>query len=189
MGGLTAVLPVVGAGLSLLGTAKAAKAQQSEAKVATQQANETAKNEYIAAEYEARQAEYLAGQSRAASQRSAFEERRMAALMASKTLAIAAGSGAGASDANVMNTLNQIYMEGAYRSALAMYEGEEQARSYEVGAQSRRLSGKSAASAALSEGNSRSRALTTQSQSTLLSGASSFASKYGDLFGSFGGKK
>lgn len=188
MGGLTAVLPVVGAGLSLLGTIKQSKAQQSQAKEVQQQGRETAKNEWISAEYEARQAEYLAGQTRAASQRNAFEERRMAALLASRTLAVAAGSGAGASDANVVTTLNQIYMEGAYRSALAMYEGEEQARSYEVSAQARRLGGNSAASAALSEGNSSARALQRQSQSTLISGASSFATKYGDLFGSYGSK-
>lgn len=185
MGGLAAVAPIIGAGVSLYGTVKSAKAQQSQAKETVAQAQETAKNEYISAEYEARQAEYLAGQTRAASQRAAFEERRTAALMASRTLAVAAGSGAGASDANVVKTLNEIYMEGAYRSALAMYEGEEQARSYAVQAQSRRLSGKSAASAALSEGNSAAKALTMQSQSTLLSGASSFATKYGDLFGSY----
>jgi hypothetical protein len=162
----------------------AAKAQKSSGKAAVQQAEQTSKNDLISAEYEARQAEYLAGQSRAASQRSAYEERRMAALLASKTLAQAAGSGAGASDANVVSILNQIYMEGAYRSQLAMYEGEEQARSYEVSATARRLSGKSASSAALQEGNSVSRAAGISSQATLLSGASSFASKYGDLFGS-----
>lgn len=186
MGGLAAVAPIVGAGVSLFGTIKSAKAQQSQAKESVAQAQEAAKNEYISAEYEARQAEYLAGQARAASQRNAFEERRMAALLASRTLAVAAGSGAGASDANVVQTLNQIYMEGAYRSALAMYEGEEQARTYEVSAQARRLSGKSAASAAIFEGNSAAKALTTQSKSTLISGASSFATKYGDLFGSYG---
>lgn len=189
MGGLTAALPFVGAAASVFGTIKSSKAQQSQAKESVAQANEAAKNEYIAAEYEARQAEYLAGQARAASQRSAFEERRMAALLASKALARAAGSGAGASDANVVTTLNQIYMEGAYRSALAMYEGEEQARSYEVSAESRRISGKSAASSILAEGNSASKALTRQSQSTLISGASSFATKYGDLFGSYGSAK
>lgn len=188
MAGLATALPYIGAGLSLVGTLNSAKAQKAQGKAAVQQAEETSKNELISAEYEARQAEYLAGQSRAVGQRSAYEERRMAALMGSKTLAIAAASGAGASDANVVSTLNGIYMEGAYRSQLAMYEGEEQARSYEVQAQSRRLSGKSAASAALSEGNSASKAAGINSSATLLSGASSFASKYGDLFGSYGSK-
>jgi hypothetical protein len=184
MAGFATALPYISAAASIGGTLMAAKAQKSSGKAAVQQAEQTSKNDLISAEYEARQAEYLAGQSRAASQRSAYEERRMAALLASKTLAQAAGSGAGASDANVVSILNQIYMEGAYRSQLAMYEGEEQARSYEVSATARRLSGKSASSAALQEGNSVSRAAGISSQATLLSGASSFASKYGDLFGS-----
>ena len=183
MGGLAVALPYIGAAASVAGTLIQAKGQKSQGQAAVKQAEETSKNEYIAAEYEARQADYLAGQSKAVSQRSAFEERRMAALLASRTLAVAAGSGAGASDANVVTTLNAIYMEGAYRSQLALYEGEERARSYEVAAQSRRLSGKSAASAALSEGASAAKASSINQTSTLLSGASSFASKYGNLFG------
>ena len=184
MGALAVAMPYIGAGLSVLGTIQSAKGQRESGKAAVQQAEETSKNELISAEYEARQAEYLAGQARASSQRSAFEERRMAAMLGSRTLAQAAASGAGASDQNVVNILNSIYMEGAYRSQLALYEGEEQARSYEVNAQARRLSGKSASSAALSEGNSASRAAGINSRSTIISGASSFASKYGDLFGS-----
>lgn len=184
MGGLAVALPYIGAAASVAGTLISAKGQKQAGAAAVKQAEQTSKNELIAAEYEAKQAEYLAGQSRAASQRSAYEERRMAGLMASKTLAQAAASGAGASDANVVNTLNQIYMEGAYRSALALYEGEEQARSYEVSATSRRLSGKSAASAALQEGTSAGKASKTASTATLLGGASSLATKYGDLFGS-----
>lgn len=184
MAGLAVALPYIGAGLSVLGTIQSAKGQKNAGKAAAQQAEQTSKNELIAAEYEAKQADYLAGQVRAASHRGAYEERRMAALMASKTLANAAASGAGASDQNVVGILNQIYMEGAYRSALALYEGEEQARSYEVSAQARRLSGKSASSAALAEGASALRASKTAATSTLISGASSFATKYGDLFGS-----
>jgi len=184
MGALAVAMPYIGAGLSVLGTITSAKGQKDAGKAAVKQAEETSKNELIMAEFEARQADYLAGQARAASQRSAFEERRMAGLLGSKTLAKAAASGAGASDQNVVNILNDIYMEGAYRSQLALYEGEEQARSYEVGAQARRLSGKSAASAALFEGNAASKAAGKNYTSTLISGATSFASKYGDLFGS-----
>jgi len=184
MGALAVAMPYIGAATSIAGTLMSAKGQKNAGKAAVRQAEETSKNEMVAAEYEARQADYLAGQSKAVAQRGAFEERRMAALLASKTLATAAASGAGASDQNVVSILNNIYAEGAYRSALAMYEGEEQARSYEVQAQSRRLSGKSAASAALSEGKSAARASSLNATSTLLSGASSFATKYGDLFGS-----
>lgn len=184
MGGLAAAMPYIGAVTSIAGTVMQAKGQKDAGKAAVKQAEETSKNELIAANYEANQADYLAGQAKASSQRAAFEERRMAALMASKTLANAAGSGAGASDANVVNILNQIYMEGAYRSQLALYEGEEKARSYNVAATARRLSGKSASSAALAEGTSAARASSINQTSTILGGASSLASKYGDLFGS-----
>ena len=184
MGGLAAAMPYIGAVTSIAGTVMSAKGQKDAGKAAVKQAEETSKNELISANYEAAQADYLAGQAKAASQRGAFEERRMAALLASKTLANAAASGAGASDANVVSILNQIYMEGAYRSQLALYEGEEKARSYNVAATSRRLSGKSASSAALAEGASAGRASATNQTSTLISGASSLASKYGDLFGS-----
>lgn len=182
MAGFSAALPYIGAAASIGGTLLSAKGQKSAGKAAVQQAEQTSKNELIAAEYEARQADYLAGQAKAVSHREAFEQRKVAALLASKTLANAAGSGAGASDENVVNILNGIYMEGAYRSALAMYEGEEQARSYNVAAQSRRLSGKSASSAALAEGRSTAKASQTSMFGTLLSGATSFA-KYADVFG------
>jgi hypothetical protein len=175
-------MPYIGAAASIGGTLLSAKGQRDSGKAAVQQAEETSKNDLISAEYEARQADYLAGQSLAVSQREAYEQRKVAALMASKTLANAAGSGAGASDPTVVDILNNIYAEGMYRSALAMYEGEEQARSYQVAAQSRRLSGKSAASAALAEGKSSAKASQLNMFSTILSGTSSFASKYSDLF-------
>lgn len=184
MGGLAVALPYIGAAASVAGTLISAKGQKAQGQAAVQQAEQTSKNDYIAANYEASQADYLAGQAKAVSQRSAFEERRTAALAASKTLAIAAASGGSASDGSVVGILNGIYMEGAYRSQLALYAGEEQARSYNVMAESRRLSGKSAASAALQTGASAASAAGINQTSTLLNGASSFASKYSDLFGS-----
>lgn len=175
---------------NIAGTLISAKGQKDAGKAAVKQAQQTAQNEMVAAEFEARQADYLATQAIAISHREAFEQRRIAVLLASKTLANAAGSGASASDPTVVDLLSNIYAEGAYRSALAMYEGEEQARSYGVAAQARRLSGKSAASAALSEGKSVAKASNLSMFSTLLSGGSSFLKNYGGqnpfggLFGS-----
>lgn len=184
MAGLAVALPYIGAAASVVGTLVSAKGQKDSGKAAVQQAETQSKNDLISAEYEAKQADYLAGQTRAVSQREAFEQRKATALMASKTLALAAGSGAGASDQNVVSILNGIYSEGMYRSALAMYEGEEQARNYDVMAESRRLSGKSAASAALQTGASTAKASQLNMFSTILTGASSFAGKYSGLFGS-----
>lgn len=183
MAALAPALPYIGAAFSIGGTLLSAKGQRDQGKAAAQQAQQTAKNELIAAEFEARQAEYLANQAIAVSHKEAFEQRRMAALLASRSLAVAAGSGASASDPTVVDIIGNIYAEGAYRSALAMYEGEEQARSLGVTAQARRLSGKSGASAAISEGRSVAKASQTSMFSTLLSGGASFAKNYSGLFG------
>ena len=182
--GLLAALPYIGAAFSIGGTLLSAKGQKDAGKVAAAQGQQAAQNEMVAAEFEARQAEYLANKAKAVSHLEAFEQRRIAALLASRTLALAAGSGAGASDPTVVGLMSEIYAEGAYRSALAMYEGEEEARSLGVAAQARRLSGKSAASAALTEGKSTAKASNLSMFSTLLSGGSSFLDKYGGLFGS-----
>lgn len=183
MAGLAAAMPYIGAAASVAGTLMSAKGQQSQGNAAVQQSETAAKNDYIAANYEASQADYLAGQAKASAQRNAFEERRTAALAASKTLANAAASGGSASDGNVVDILNGIYMEGAYRSQLALYAGDEQARSYSVMAESRRLSGKSAGDAALMTGANQASASGINQTATLLNGASSFASKYSTLFG------
>lgn len=181
MSGFAAALPWISAGTSIAGTLISAKGQRDSGKAAVKQAEQTAKNEMVAAEFEARQADYLANQARAVSHREAYEQRKIAALLASEALAKAAGSGAGASDPTVVNLINEIYAEGAYRSALAMYEGEEQARSQTVAGMARRLSGKSSASAALSEGKSLAKASQLNMFSTVLSGTSSLL----DRFGSF----
>ena len=183
MAGFAAAAPYISGAMSIGGSLLSAKGQRDSGKAAVKQSEETAKNEMVAAEFEARQADYLAGQVKAVSQREAFEQRKGAALLASRALAVAAGSGAGSSDPTVVDIIGNIYAEGAYRSALALYEGEEQARSLGVTATARRLSGKSGASAALGTGKSISKASNTNMFSTLLSGGSSFLDNYGGLFG------
>ena len=170
--------------LSVAGTLIGAQGQQQAGKAASAQASAAARNERVAAEFEAKQADYLAGQSKAAAQREALEQRRAAALIASRALAVAAASGAGASDPTVVDLIGQIYAEGNYRSALALYEGEEQARSYEVSAAARRVGGASAASARTAEGQSIARASNLSMFSTLIKGGSSLFDRYGSVTGS-----
>ena len=81
----------------------------------------------VAAEYEAAQLTQNAGQAQAASQRKAAEERRKSRLVQSAALARAAMSG-GASDPTVVDIIGDIAQEGAYRSALALFEGDDAAR-------------------------------------------------------------
>lgn len=175
-------LAMIGPALSIGGTLLSMRGQQQAGEAAARQAQVAAQNERTMANFEAKQADYLANQSQAVAQKEAAEQRRIAVLVASKTLAYAAASGASASDPSVVDILSGIYAEGAYRSALALYEGEEQARSYKVAAAARRASGQSAASAALFEGASTQRASQMSMFSTLLSGA-------GSLFDSFSGSK
>lgn len=67
-------------------------------------------------------------QTRASAQRAALEESRQAELKASRAVAVAAAGGGGVDDPTVINILEDIEAEGAYRSAVAMYEGESLAR-------------------------------------------------------------
>lgn len=176
MSGMTGSLAMMAGGtvLNMLGQKEAGDDARARSEAA-------AANARVSAEFEARQADYLAGQSLAASQREAREQRKAAAILASKALANAAASGAGASDPSVVDILSNIYSEGAYRSALALYGGEEQARSYKVSAAARRAGGASQASAALAEGNSIARASNLSMFSTLLQGGSSLYSKYAEM--------
>lgn len=92
---------------------------------------------------EASQLGYLAGQDRASSQRSAYEERRNARLLQSRALAVAGASGGGVSDPTVVNLMARLSGEGEYRALTALYEGEEQARQREAEAKARRKEAKS----------------------------------------------
>ena len=81
-----------------------------------------------ALEFEAGQQEIAAQESSGVALRAAQDEVLKARTVNSTALAKAAASGAGASDPTVMAVLSRTAGEGAYRSALAMYEGEAQAR-------------------------------------------------------------
>lgn len=87
-----------------------------------------AKRRQAADEFEAKQQEQSAEESVGAGMRNAQDEVLRAKYVNSLALARAAASGAGASDPTVMAVLSKTAGEGAYRSALAMYEGEAQAR-------------------------------------------------------------
>jgi hypothetical protein len=120
------------------------------------------------AKSEALQLEQQAGQDRASSQRAAGEQRRSARYLQSRVQALAAASGAGASDPTVVNLIGDIAGEGEFRALSALYEGESSARGMEYGARLARKTGKAAATASY-----------LKAGSTLLGGASSWYDKYG----------
>lgn len=92
---------------------------------------------------EAAQLDYNAGQERAASQRGAIEEKRQGRLASSRALALAAASGGGADDPNVVNTIAGIEGESEYRALTSLWEGDQSARNMEREAAARRKQAKS----------------------------------------------
>jgi hypothetical protein len=116
-------------------------------------------------EFQAVQLDQNAGQSRAAGQREATEQRRQARLANSRLRALAGGGGA---DPTIVRLSQDIAGEGELRALTAMYEGEERARGMETAATAKRMGGASAAQA----GNIR-------SFGTILGGGSSLYDKYG----------
>lgn len=117
---------------------------------------------------EAEQIDIQAGKERASSQRASIEERRQAAKVSSRALALAAASGAGASDPSVINNIAEIEGEGEYRALTALYNGEETARGQEFEADNRRKEAKNVKKAAL-----------VKAAGTILSTGSSLFGKYG----------
>lgn len=86
-------------------------------------------DEKAAADFQAAQLRQNAGQALASSQREAITVQQQADLVASRALAVAAASGGGASDPTVVKIMAGIAGEGAYRTAVSLYQGEEKARS------------------------------------------------------------
>lgn len=95
-----------------------------------------------AAQFQADQMRQNAGQAQAASQRQAYNADIQTKLVMSRALAVAAASGGGASDPTVVNTMARIASEGAYRKAVALYQGDEAARRMEMQAQATEYQGK-----------------------------------------------
>lgn len=94
-----------------------------------------------AAEFEAKQRELSAEEARGGGMRAAQDEVLKTELVNSTALARAAASGAGASDPTVISILARTAGEGAYRQAVALYQGEAAARSELMRAAAARLEG------------------------------------------------
>lgn len=117
---------------------------------------------------EARQLKRKAKLEKAVSQRRAGEAERQGKLEQSRALAVAASSGAGASDPGIINYMAQQAAETNYRKMVALYEGEETDVQLRAQARATREGGRQAA-----------RAATIGAAGTALSGGASLYSKYG----------
>lgn len=174
-------LAAVGAGLGIAGTLLGAQSQRSAGRAQARAIKAEAEAKRRAAEFEAAQHEEVAGELIAASHRAAYEERKNAALLASRAQAVAGGSGAGVSDPTVVDIINQISGEGAYRAALALQEGEQAAKKHRMSAKSLRETGYSAMVSSAAEASAITRASNLSATSTILRGAQSFVDIFGNL--------
>lgn len=129
----------------------------------------------VAAEFEAAQLEQAAGQAIAVSQVEAQEQRRQMQLVQSRAIAVAAAGGGGVSDETIVRLIGRQAGEGAYRSAVALYKGEESARRMRLQASAKLYEGALAEEAA----NDRADAYKVKATGDLLSGAATLFSRYG----------
>lgn len=162
--------------LGAFGQIQAGKAADAQGKAQQQQA-----------EFEAQQRESVAGQERANAQRKSIEAQRDKRLVMSRARAVSASSGAGADDAGLVGILGDLEQEGEYNAGVALYEGEERARSLETGASISRYEGTQARLA----GKQAKKSSFLSAGTTILSGMASAGknSKSTSMFEKYGGNK
>lgn len=132
---------IQGAGLlmSALGTSSASRAQKEEGR-----------RRAVAAEFGAQEMELQAGQALADGGLAGREQRRQMQFAEDRIRVIAAAQG-GSADPSVVNLLSRVSGEKAYRQALALYEGENRARTLRAQAKVARMSGDLATAAAIDQ--------------------------------------
>ena len=137
-------------------------------------AGEVARRRKAASEFEARQLLQAGEQAVSVSQQSASEQSRMGGIAKSRALALAAASGAGASDPTVMRIISDLDAEIAYRRGVALYEGAETARLRRAQASARRYEG----DVAMADAEAARRASRSGAFTTLLTGGARAATMF-----------
>jgi hypothetical protein len=94
-----------------------------------------------AADYQAKQQEMQGNEDFAASQRDAEAKRRESKIVQSRQQALAAASGAGATDPTIVRLMTQTAGQGEYNAQTALYSGEQQKRGLYDAAKATRMSG------------------------------------------------
>lgn len=162
------VMQVAGTALQIAGSFQKANAYGTAAKRATD-----------SAEYQAKQLEINAGQEQAAAQRDSANQELQTKIAMSRALAVASASGGGASDPTIINLMARMAGEGQYRSMVALYQGDERARSLRDQASATRYSGELAAADYRAAERSARTTAGFRVASTVIDGASSLFKKYG----------
>ena len=160
---MAALVGVIGLGVSLYGSSRSASA-----------AKKAGKEGQRAKEFEAMQLERQANASLGSAQRTMLAERRRKELVISRAQALAAFGGGSVSDPTVQNIISDLEGEGAYREAIALYQGEDESRKLNESAYLSRKEG----AVIRRGGRETARAYQAQGISTALQGASSLYTKY-----------
>lgn len=129
MSGIEEVLPFIAAA----GAAAGVVGQQQQA----QAAQVAAKEKQNELNYESAQLRQQAGQDQASAQRAAEVQRHQAAVMQGRVQAVAAASGASATDPTVLNLQGGIAAKGDYAARAAIYEGDTSAEGKDAAAKAR----------------------------------------------------
>ncbi|RWF71864.1 MAG: hypothetical protein EOQ34_13905 [Mesorhizobium sp.] len=124
--GLSAILGLVGTGVSAVGTLAAGAAQKS------------------AADFQAAQLEKQAKEEQAAAQREADRAKKEKDFVLSRQQAVAGASGLGALDETVQQLAGDVITQGAVNEGMIRYGGAERAAGRRAQAASARLEGKAA---------------------------------------------
>lgn len=155
-----------------------------------------ARRRKAATEFEAQQFDINAGQQVAAAQRTASDNIFQAKLLNSRAIAVAAAGGGGVSDTTIVNNMARTTAMGAYRASVAIYAGEDRARTLRAQAGATRYQGDVALEAGditskaylrQAEGydlqargyDTQGRAIGAAGTAQLLAGGASLFSKYG----------
>ena len=138
-------------------------------------------------DYESAQLSHQAVQEQALAQRAAINVRRKADLAQSRLQAVAAASGASASDPTIIDLAQDIEGQGEYDVATALYNGDERAYNLQMGSALKQYQGQ----VARMSGTAAQSMAQTKMASALLDGAqsaTSFYGKYGFDWGNTAGK-
>lgn len=141
--------------------------------------NNATKNVKKGAAFENTQLAAMGKDAIAASQRQALDETKQSKLTQSRAVAVAAGTGGGASDPSVMSIIKNLASEGNTNALSALYTGEAANTEYQNRISANTYEAKATAAgygmrAKAESGNKWNTAL-----STILSGVPSFLEKYG----------
>ena len=160
---LAAAIPYIGTILGVAGKARSAKAARKQGRQLLALRNEQAVD-----------IERQAVEVKAIAQRQAIDEQEKAELLISRAQAVAAASGGSATDQTVLDVMSDIEGEGAYRAAMAMYQGEREAETLRQEAKYTRAGGE----ISRQESNARARAYEMEAVGTIAQGATTFYDRY-----------